>query len=514
MFKITLYNFNKKANSTARPQIVGRTYYCSIKNVDSILTPVVELADTTGNNKIPLFNYAYIPDFKRYYFIDDISYSVGTWSISMHCDVLGTYRDDIFDSRQYVSRSASQYDTNIVDSLYLTKEMTSGTEFAHYYYTNDQYGNDYVRVKRSDGTTGTEKFFNVSFTQGCFIVGIVGDNTAGVTYYAFSNSGFNEFISSAMTFTPSDMSDVSNGIANAIWNPIQYITSVRWFPVSPFYTTTEKDIVLGGYQLPTLTIGGYPVNVDEIDRFYVPITIPNHPDSSDRPYLNLSPFRELNLYFQPFGCFPIDTTKVYNSTSITCEIAVDYCGGSCIYNVYKGGSTVWDTFGLLYTMSMDYGVQLPISSLVLDWKAGLGISALSWLKTALPDKPSQSENAWSYLPEYARNRLRQGESSNTEILDKAMDLTSSALGQLSTVGTAGSFLSYMQNRPELMAWFKTTTSEDIARFGRPLCRNVRLDNLSGFCICMNATMVFASGNPMKEEYNAVTGYLNSGVYLE
>ena len=95
-----------------------------------------------------------------------------------------------------------------------------------------------------------------------------------------------------------------------------------------------------------------------------------------------------------------------------------------------------------------------------------------------------------------------------------MDLTSSALGQLSTVGTAGSFLSYMQNRPELMAWFKTTTSEDIARFGRPLCKNVRLDNLSGFCICMNATMVFASGNPMKEEYNAITGYLNSGVYLE
>ena len=31
---------------------------------------------------------------------------------------------------------------------------------------------------------------------------------------------------------------------------------------------------------------------------------------------------------------------------------------------------------------------------------------------------------------------------------------------------------------------------------------------------MNATMVFASGNPMKEEYNAVVGYLNSGVYLE
>lgn len=514
MFKITLYNFNKKANSTALPEIVGSSYNCLIKNVDSILTPVVELADTKGTNQIPLFNYAYIPEFKRYYYIDDISYSVGTWSISMHCDVLGTYRDDIFNSRQYVNRSASSYDTSIVDSLYLTKEMTSGTEFAHYYYTNEQYGNDYVRVKRASGTTGTEKFFNVSFTQGCFMVGIVGDNTAGVTYYAFTNSGFNEFISSAMTFTPSDMSDVSNGVANAIFNPIQYITSVRWFPVSPFYTSTEKDIVIGGYQLPTLTIGGYAVNVDEIDRYYVPITIPKHPDSSDRPYLDLSPFTELNLYFQPFGCIPIDTTKVFNSSTVNCEIAVDYCGGSCVFNVYKGGDTVWDTYGLLYTMSMDYGVQLPISSLVLDWKAGLGISALSWLKNVLPSNASQSENAWSYLPEYARNRLRQGESSNTEVLDKAMDLTSSALGQLSTVGSSGSFLAYMQNRPELMGWYKTTVNEDIQRFGRPLCQVVRLDSLSGYCICMNATMVFSIGNPTKEEYNAVVGYLNSGVYLE
>ena len=514
MFKITLYNFNKKANSTARPQIVGSSYNCSIKNVDSILTPVVELADTTGNNKIPLFNYAYIPSFKRYYFIDDISYSVGTWSISMHCDVLGTYRDDIYDSRQYVSRSASQYDTNIADSLYLTKEMTRNTEFAHYYYTNDQYGNDYVRVLRANGNTGVTKFFNVDFSHGCFMVGIVGDNTAGVTYYAFNNTAFNEFINSAMTFTPSDMTDVSNGIANAIWNPIQYITSVRWFPVSPFYTSTEKDIVLGGYPLPTLTYGGYPVDVDQIDRFYLEFTIPKHPDASGRPYLNLSPFTELNLYFQPFGCIPIDTTKVFNSTSITCEIAIDYCGGSCIFNIYKGGDTIWQNFGLLYTMSMDYGVQLPVSSLVLDWKAGLGISALSWLKTVIPESASQSDKAWSYLPEYARNRLKQGESSNTDIMNKAIDLTSSALGQLSTVGSPGSFLAYMKNTPELMAWYRGTVNEDIARFGRPLYKNVRLDNLSGFCICMNATITFASGNPTKEEYNAVIGYLNSGVYLE
>ena len=513
MFNIALYKFNKKTNSIKVPSSPGTNFPCVIKNVDSILTPVVELAEPSGIN-VPLFNYAYIPDFKRYYFIDDVSYSIGTWSISMHCDVLATYNIDIRNSRQYVCRSASTFDNTIADTLYLTKALGNANEYAQSNYTNTQYGDDYVRVKRSGGTTGTEKFFNVSFTSGCFMVGIVGDNTAGVTYYAFTNSGFQEFINSAMTYTPSDMSDVSNGVANAIFNPIQYITSVRWFPVAPFHMTTEKDIKIGGYALPTLTYGGYPVNVSEIDTFYLNIDIPRHPDAPTRPYMNLSPFTELNLVFQPFGCVPLDTTKLLNVSSITCEILVDFCGGSCVLNVYRSGSSIWSPSGLLYTMSMDYGVQLPISSLIMDWKAGLGISALSWIKSIVPEKASTNDNAWSYLPEYARNRLKQGESSNTDVLDKAMDLTSSALGQISTVGSVGSFLGYMQNRPYVMGWFKGTVEEDSARFGRPLYRIKQLDTLSGFCACMNASIDFTIGNPMEEEYNAVISYLNSGVYLE
>ena len=535
-------NFDKKLNSTKRPDLTsGTVLACSFKDSSSILSPVIEIKNT--GDGVPLYNYAYIEVFDRYYYIDDIAANNGTWLLALHCDVLATYRQDILSSAQYVARSASDYDSTIADSLYLTKAYGQLDEFAINYYTNAQYGNDYVRVLRSSGSTGTEKFFNVAFTSGCFLVGIVGNNTAGVTYYAFTNRAFQEFINTAMTFTPSDMSDVSSGVANAIFNPIQYITSVRWFPVSPFYTTTTTSIKIGGYTLPTLTYGGYAMSVDQIDRFYVPIDLPKHPQSSTRPSLNLSPFTELNLVFQPFGCIPLDTTKLLNVTGINCEIVVDYCGGSCTFNVYRAGQTVWTPSGLLYTVSLDYGVQLPISSLIMDWKAGLAVSAMSWVKNALPnvtnainnlasgqgistnDEPAyEDDNAWSYLPEYARNRLRSrsrakaqeqiSSSSNTNAMDSAMDLTASALGQLSTVGAVGSFLAFMQGRPYVMAWFKNTVQEDIAKFGRPLYQRRSLDLISGYCLCLNASIDFMYKHPTTDEHTAILAFMNSGFFLE
>ena len=95
-----------------------------------------------------------------------------------------------------------------------------------------------------------------------------------------------------------------------------------------------------------------------------------------------------------------------------------------------------------------------------------------------------------------------------------MDLTASALGQVSSTGAIGSFLAYMSNVPYIMGWFKNNVQEDNARFGRPLNKIRPLYALSGFCVCMNAVVNFASGNPMQEEIATIQSILNSGVFLE
>lgn len=540
MLNVILYNFNKKENSTKRPtNLTGSTFPCLIKDIDSILTPVIELDETAANSSIPLFNYAFIPSFRRYYFIDDISFSLGTWSISMHVDVLATYAADIFNSRQYVARSATEFDLTIPDTAYLTKAYNYNSEYEEEHYAGTINGQNNVWSRYVGTNQYTDgPYFKVPIESGCFVVGIVGSNTTGVNYYWFDNDGFQEFINEAMTFTPSDMQDVSSGVANAVFNPLQYITSVRWFPEHPYLRNDQianplTKIAIGGYKIPlngNFTYGGYEVNINVLTDFRLQIDIPKHPQSSAKPFMDLSPFTQLNLVFQPFGCIPLDTTKLLNSSSVTVQWIVDYCGGSCVMNVYRSGNTLWTPEGLLYTTSTDYGVQLPVSSLVMDWKGGLAISALSWLKETTGDffggsssksfSSSESKSlrggSGAPSPTGSSRDITPRTEENVNVLDRAMDLTAAALGQISTVGSVGSFLSYMQDPPYIMAWFRDTVEEDVPRFGRPLYKVKKLDSLRGFTLCMNATMNFndPTVNPTADEQAAILASLNSGFYLE
>lgn len=519
-----MYQFNKKINSTKRPTDTGVPFSCQMKGSSSILFPVVELRTANNNSIIPLYNYAFIQDFNRYYWIDDIVYDMGVWTLSMHCDALASFQYDILSSTQYVIRSSSESDDDIADTMYLSKELGYNSEFAKVDYAGVQGDPDDVHAKNPNNTYTTEPYFNQSITSGYFVVGIVGNNTAGVTFYSMSNNNFKSFIHNAFTFTPSDMNDVSTGLANAIFDPIQYITSVKWFPIEPYSPTSVTSIKVGGYTIPG-SYTAYVLTATDIKTVVLKVGLPKHP--SNKTYMNLSPFTELNLVFQPFGVIPLDTTKLLNSTNIVIHIAIDFCGGMCNLYVYREDTSETiplNPDGLLYSVATDYGVTIPVSSLVMDWKAGAVVSTMQFLKNYV--LPSTSKNiaaapsrksAGASAPTPSANRTlpeREESFSAVDFLDKAMDLTASALGQVSSTGAVGSFLAYMSNRPYVMAWFKTIVDEDNDRFGRPLYKKRMLSLLSGFCVCMNAVVPFNSGTPVQEEVKTIQTLLNNGVYLE
>ena len=525
MFTIRMYNFNKKLNSTKKPNVVGTSFSCEMKTSSSILFPVVEIRTANNNKMIPLFNYAYIQEFQRYYWIDDVVYDMGFWTVSMHCDALASFQYDILHSNQYVVRSASESDNDIADTMYLSKLANYNTEYVEISYNGIGGDQSKVYAKNPNGSYTSEDYFNQSFTSGYFVIGVVGSNTAGVTYYSMSNNSFKNFIQNAFTLTPSDMNDVSSGVANAIFNPMQYITSAKWFPIEPYYSGTTSSIKVGGYTIP----GSYTAGVltaTDIKTVMMNITLPKHP--SNKKWMNLSPFTELSLVFQPFGVIPLDTTKLINSDKLVVHVAIDFCGGMCTLNLYREDTSETIPFnpdGLLYSVSMDYGVSLPVSTLVMDWKAGAIVSTMQFLKNISLDNPFKKEttpasgrSAGGAAPEIVSRNLPERTPSSSvsavDMLDKAMDLTASALGQVSSTGAIGSFLAYMSNVPYIMGWFKNIVQEDNARFGRPLNKIRPLYALSGFCVCMNAVVNFASGNPMQEEIATIQSILNSGVFLE
>ena len=116
-FIIELYQCNKKPNSTKRPtNNVGDPFHIVsgiILDGTSITNPVVTI-EQTSQYDVRDYNYARIPVFNRYYFITNITTDKNLWILTMAVDVLATYRDDIRSSSQYVLRSASQSDDNIV----------------------------------------------------------------------------------------------------------------------------------------------------------------------------------------------------------------------------------------------------------------------------------------------------------------------------------------------------------------------------------------------------------------
>lgn len=90
--EITLCINNSEKNKLGKSLSSLNIFSGSLKDETSVTNPVVlmELENPTG------YNYAYIPEFGRYYFIDDmISVRTGLWKISMKVDVLESFKNYI-----------------------------------------------------------------------------------------------------------------------------------------------------------------------------------------------------------------------------------------------------------------------------------------------------------------------------------------------------------------------------------------------------------------------------------
>lgn len=93
---------------------------CVLKESTSILRPVIRILTTSD---ITDYNYMYISEFGRYYFIDDIiSIHNNKWDVSGHVDVLETYSTQIKAQDVVVKRQEKQYNLYLPDPEFKTLE--------------------------------------------------------------------------------------------------------------------------------------------------------------------------------------------------------------------------------------------------------------------------------------------------------------------------------------------------------------------------------------------------------
>lgn len=102
--QIKLYNTtddNIKVNKTLSDEVV---YNIKLKAETSIIEPTIILQT---ENYITS-NYAYIEHFNRYYYIENVVvYPNNVYNISLRCDVLMSYKDDILNSYAYIEQQTN-----------------------------------------------------------------------------------------------------------------------------------------------------------------------------------------------------------------------------------------------------------------------------------------------------------------------------------------------------------------------------------------------------------------------
>lgn len=112
-FTVTLKLNSSPVEKIGKNLSTGVDYTCTLKDNCSILKPVL---DISSSDNITTYNYMYISQFGRYYFIDDItSLHNNMWRVSGHVDVLETYKTAILANTAVIRRQESLYNTYLND---------------------------------------------------------------------------------------------------------------------------------------------------------------------------------------------------------------------------------------------------------------------------------------------------------------------------------------------------------------------------------------------------------------
>lgn len=95
LYKTTNANNDLNKTISDKVELVG-----TLRDASSVITPSILIQ----SNPIG-YNYAYIPEFGRYYYIKNITaFRKGAYIVDLKCDVLMTYREEILNMSGIVSR--------------------------------------------------------------------------------------------------------------------------------------------------------------------------------------------------------------------------------------------------------------------------------------------------------------------------------------------------------------------------------------------------------------------------
>lgn len=468
---IEFYNLAKKDNSTKQPNRVDATQFsCTIKTPSSIQALTVEL----NVNYIPAWNYAYIPDFERYYFITGTAYDRGVWEISLSVDVLASFKTDIGSTSMYVERASAAKTGTLIDKAYPV---------------TDDYSVTVATVKSSS-----------TFGNGAIILNVInGDSNTGTTSYVMSVQNFGAFLDNIMVDGDEAISTwIPNIQSIKVTNrePLKYILGAYWMPDS--YATYATGTALSSLTLGNFIATGFTCyevtgSLSALTRTYT-ATLPKHPQASTRgSFCNMEPFSEYNLDLGPFGIIKLDSAAIAEATSITISVMQDILSGTARAIVKTNKNST------LASLSGQWAVPIKLNATTNDFIGsvgqflGGGLAAIGGVIAA---------------PETGGMSL-MGVASGVGAMISGLE--SVHKGAISSAGSIGAMVDHLRIW-DFEAKFYTIADDNNADNGRPLCKVRTPSNLTGYIKVMKGLVESSSAS--RTELDSINAYMEGGFYYE
>lgn len=382
--KIRVYSgFTKKPNSFKVPSTTPTEIDGEIKGDFSPYAPVVRFSDSVyPSTAYPSPTYCYIPKFGRYYFMS-FAFVDGNWQASLTCDVLASFRAAVLATTQFVKRSASAYNSYLIDSAYTPS----------------------TNVETAIASASQTDVWGAGYDAGTYVLGVVAPSTldklaniGAVRYYAMSQAGFSALMYALLT-SPNwlniSASEISEDLQKALINPAQYIVSALWLPIDATTFIGNASDFPTGDVTNTIKLGWWDFNIggncrllhnpisqyDSWSRWLI-INYGLHPDTNTYgAWVNVSPYSKITLDFPPFGCIDLDTTDLNPSVhKISIHMFVQAYSGEAFAYVFNGDKEHYPlTTQLIATLRANVGVQLPTGQIrlnVANWKNAAGLGAV------------------------------------------------------------------------------------------------------------------------------------------
>lgn len=459
-FTVNFYTFSKKVNSTKRPSSGATSYDCILKDPSGILNPTIGL--NIGLTTSPIYNYAYIPVFGRYYFVKEWNYQNALWYASLDVDPLASWKTEIGSSNCYVLRSYSEHDEYIMDNAYPATGKTT--------------------IQDSEKPT---PWNTTNLNSGLFVIGITGKRT---TYYGFTNDNLNAFLD--YLFSDSYLEDLVGSWGSvfpqlkAQANPMQYITSLMWFPFT--FTGSQVTNIYVGYV--GVACNAIKIEDDSLITGSFNFTILKHPQSDRGKYMNNSPYSSYEMFFPPWGKIPLDPNIMANSDTLNVLWQIDLKTGQGTLIIEVGNETFNNVMSWNHTQ---VGISIQVSQII---NRGFGIGNL------IPPALSVGSATATGNAMFAIGGVASA----------VGDFANSQIPSASTIGSSGGMDS-LRGTPALQYQFKEVVEDDIVNKGQPLCKTRTISSLSGYIKTSNP---YINSSATQNEKNSILSYMEGGFFYE